>query len=274
MLTSVFVQHWLGLDWCCKLQVSPNLRVYHWNSFSDPSFFHIGGSASPNSYFYRQYHWLLYAYISLHLNCTRVWSDRKKLFTLLRGLGIHLDSPLPILPSESSIWATSARLAVLTNVSFGASVVAMNSYLPSLAKESSQVIEAHRVLVISSQEQHGESRHRSSPELDHENLQTPLISHPIQLPLSCHHHPESDIVIRYRERHRESRRLELQWAMLRVFSCSQSVEKLRGSTFALRLAIGVSGIWWAIPACSDLATRCRWNWGELWAGWGRWDKNK
>jgi len=57
----------------------------------------------------------------------------------------------PILPSESSIWVTSVPLVVLANASFGASVVAMNSYLPSLAKESHKLekpmkysLQAHR----------------------------------------------------------------------------------------------------------------------------------
>ena len=54
------------------------------------------------------------------------------------------------LPSSSPLWLLSALFAVCANVSFGASVVAMNTYLPSLMRDSSKVIGAQKELDKSS----------------------------------------------------------------------------------------------------------------------------
>jgi len=192
--------------------------------------------------------------VELHSGLSLIAPHRKKLLLFFAALGSISTVLFLILPSESSIWVMSALLAVLANVSFGASVVAMNSYLPSLAKESPQVREAYRVLVISSQEQHGESRRHSSLDFDHESLQTPLISQ---------YDPTSDTTASSMP---SSSRARYHDTLSRVTSRISSlgiamgyaagiflltvvlvpVEKLRGSTFSLRLAIGVSGIWWAI----------------------------
>ena len=46
------------------------------------------------------------------------------------------------LSSSSLIWMTVSLLAILANLGFGASVVAMNAYLPSLAREDKDVVES------------------------------------------------------------------------------------------------------------------------------------
>ena len=50
------------------------------------------------------------------------------------------------LPSSSPLWLLSTLFAVCANVGFGASVVAVNAYLPSLARDSPEVIEAQKEL--------------------------------------------------------------------------------------------------------------------------------
>jgi len=181
---------------------------------------------------------------------TLIAPHRKKLLLSFAALGSISTILFLILPSESSIWVTSALLAVLANVSFGASVVAMNSYLPSLAKESPEVREAYRALVASSQEQHSESHHHSSLESERESLQAPLIPRYDEI--------ASSVPLSSRARYDDtlsqvtSRISSLGIAMgyaagiFLLIIVLIPVEKLHGSTFALRLAIGLSGIWWSI----------------------------
>ena len=47
-----------------------------------------------------------------------------------------------ILPSSSPIWQMSSLLTIVSNVCFGASIVALNAYLPSLARNSEEVTKA------------------------------------------------------------------------------------------------------------------------------------
>ena len=128
-----------------------------------------------------------------------------------------------------------------------ASVVAMNSYLPSLAKESPQVREAYEVLVASSQEQHNESGHHSSLEFERESLQAPLI--PRYDPTSDE--IASSVPSSSRTRYdntspRVTSRISLLGILMGFTVVLVVVEKLCESTLALRLAIGLSGIWWTI----------------------------
>ena len=161
-----------------------------------------------------------------------------------------------ILPSKSSIWVISALLAVLANVSFGVSIVAMNSYLPSLARESQEVRETHRMLVADSREQYGESRHHSSLEFQRESPHAPLIPQYEHDPtfgrtaspmLSSSRTGYDDTLSRVTSRI-SSLGIAMGYAagIFLLIVVLVPVKKLRGSTFALRLAIGLSGIWWAI----------------------------
>src|ERR1700691_6276063 len=65
---------------------------------------------------------------------------RKRLLLTFAFLGAAAAALFLLLPSSSPVWLLSASLAVLANVGFGASVVAMNAYLPSLAKISPEVV--------------------------------------------------------------------------------------------------------------------------------------
>lgn len=135
------------------------------------------------------------------------------------------------------------------NVGFGASVVAMNSYLPSLAKGSPDVVQVLSEIqdAQSNSLEQTADHHDSEYTGDHEGPEAPLI-HRQQT-------PEINVLkARYDN--------ELSRATSRISSFGIAlgygagifllilalipVTMLKGSTFALRLAIGLSGIWWAL----------------------------
>ncbi|KAG7085607.1 hypothetical protein E1B28_003157 [Marasmius oreades] len=151
------------------------------------------------------------------------------------------------LPSSSPVWFLSACLAVVANVGFGVSVVAMNAYLPSLAKASPTVVQ----LLANLQEAEATDE-RADDGNDETDSEQPLIQR-----------SQPDNVMKLRSQYET----ELSRATSRISSMGIAlgyaagiclllvalvpVTKMKGTTFALRLAIGLSGIWWAgfsIPA--------------------------
>lgn len=189
---------------------------------------------------------------------------RKKLLLFFAALGSISAMLFLLLPSDSSIWYASALLAILANVSFGASVVAMNAYLPSLAKESPEVVEVHQeILATREQEQDDEGHHQSHSldpsEPEPESPEAPLIPRHDSTPPSA-----SDEVISSSSPSSSKSKYDatLSRATSRISSLGIAmgyaagivllivalvpVTKLGGSTFALRLAIGLSGVWWAV----------------------------
>ena len=150
------------------------------------------------------------------------------------------------------------------NVGFGASVVAMNAYLPSLASESPEVVQM--LLMI-----HAEGHHINDIELavepdveDTENPIVPLISDSTPLVSDAYSPtaaslPSSSVKSQYDETlsrtisRISSRGIALGYAagIILLIIALIPVARLHGSTFALRLAIGLSGLWWmffTIPA--------------------------
>ena len=168
-------------------------------------------------------------------------SHRKRLLLTFALIGAAAATLFLVLPSTSPLWFLSALLAICANVGFGASVVAMNAYLPSLARESPevlQILEEIRSKPVSPSGEDTTSDHVGSP-------------------LIIHHAPSEDVEIlkaRYDS--------ELSRVMSRISSLGIAlgygagiflllvalvpVTLLHGSTFALRVAIGLSGIWWAV----------------------------
>ncbi|KAJ7495983.1 autophagy-related protein 22-like protein [Mycena galericulata] len=166
---------------------------------------------------------------------------RKLLLVFFGLLGAVSATTFLLLPSSSPLWFLSALLASVANVGFGASVVAMNSYLPSLAKDSPEVVEIHNE-IQEALDVTDDGLERAS-----ENPEAPLIPRtPSQ--------ESSAIRARYDT--------ALSRATARISSLGIAtgygagicllivalipVTKLHGSTFSLRLAIGLSGIWWAV----------------------------
>lgn len=154
---------------------------------------------------------------------------------------------------------------MLANVSFGASVVAMNAYIPSLAKESPEVIEVHQeMLIVHSESQGDEGRHHSrsldNSEADPGSPEAPLI--PRQATASSPRDSDAALASSSPSSLKTKYDTTLSRAISRISSIGIAmgytagicllivtlvpVTKLGGSTFALRLAIGLSGVWWAV----------------------------
>ncbi|KAF8151761.1 autophagy-related protein 22-like protein [Crassisporium funariophilum] len=173
---------------------------------------------------------------------------RKRLLLGFAALGSLAATVFLFLPSTSPIWYLSALLAMLANIGFGASVVAMNAYIPSLAQEAPEVI--HILAQIQSAED------TPSPDADHdpdtsiENPSVPLLAGSATYQVVT----KKKLQVQYQT--------ELSRATSRISSLGIAlgygagicllivalipITKLQGSTFALRLAIGLSGIWWAV----------------------------
>ena len=137
---------------------------------------------------------------------------------------------------------------MFANVGFGASIVAMNSYIPSLAKEAPEVVK-----ILNELEPVGDVSNTdidSDPDTSTENPAAPLLGSSAPVDVDKRKHLE------------EEYQAELSRATSRISSLGIAlgygagiallivalipVTKLHGSTFALRLAIGLSGIWWAV----------------------------
>jgi hypothetical protein len=157
-----------------------------------------------------------------------------------------------ILPSSSPVWPLAALFAIISNVCFGASVVAMNAYLPSLARASKEVVDA--MMELDEASRHGqlpndvEDSTRDSDEallLNHGPSEQTLAKQKYSKALST---ATSQI---------SSRGIALGYlaGIILLIVALIPVTKLKGSTFSLRLAIGLSGIWWAafsLPAAAWL----------------------
>ncbi|KAI0804700.1 autophagy-related protein 22-like protein [Irpex lacteus] len=182
---------------------------------------------------------------------------RKPLLLTFASLGSASATLFLLLPSSSPFWLLCAVLAVTANVGFGASVVAMNAYLPGLARESKGVLERGWELERAldgerdgDDEEDGvdeEGRERSSEE--------PLLSTATTSPGPT---PKSQTIESLRTAYTTS----LSRATSRISSLGIAlgytagillllvalvpVTLLHGTTFALRLAIGMSGVWWVV----------------------------
>ncbi|KAF5376431.1 hypothetical protein D9615_008652 [Tricholomella constricta] len=176
---------------------------------------------------------------------------RKRLLLVFALLGATAATVFLVLPSTSPVWFLAAPLAVCANVGFGASAVAMNAYLPSLAKESPEVqqilaeIDSEHESTSSSTGHHDLDNDPSGP--DHEHPSSPLIQRA----------PSDEVQVL-----KAKYDTELSRVMSRISSLGIAlgygagifllivalipVTLLHGSTFALRLAIGLSGIWWVV----------------------------
>jgi len=169
---------------------------------------------------------------------------RKRLLLTFAFLGAAAAALFLLLPSSSPVWLLSALLAVLANVGFGASVVAMNAYLPSLAKISPEV-----VLLLE------ELENTTYSVID--NPDEDAINETSEQPL-LHSSPPDEIAQGLGKKYDTT----LSNAISRISSLGIAlgysagiillilalipVTSLHGSTFSLRLAIGLSGVWWAV----------------------------
>ncbi|TFK38412.1 MFS general substrate transporter [Crucibulum laeve] len=181
---------------------------------------------------------------------------RKLLLLSFALLGAAAATTFLALPSSSPIWWLSAFLAMCANVGFGASVVAMNAYLPSLAKEAPEVQAALKALEDSRETDEENTFPQSAErEVDHDSegsdsSTAPLI--PSSSPSSSSPSPKLKTEYENTLSRTTSRISSLGIALgygAGIFGLILAlipVTKMGGSTFALRLAIGLSGVWWAV----------------------------
>lgn len=156
------------------------------------------------------------------------------------------------LPSSSPVWFLVAPLAILAIVAFGASVVALNAYLPSLARSAREVREkaalVERIREGGIGDEEVEQSHSGDPSGEgfDPNLKKALESYNVTLS-----HTTSRI---------SSRGIALGYAagIALLFVALIPVTIMNGSTFSLRLAVSMSGIWWGLftvcPSLVDFVT--------------------
>ncbi|KAI0065158.1 MFS general substrate transporter [Artomyces pyxidatus] len=135
---------------------------------------------------------------------------RKPLLSFFAFLGSFSALLFLLLPSSSTLWPFSGLLAIFANIGFGASIVVLNSYLPSLAR----------------------SALASSP--TSLALEDDGPTYTAQLSRTTSRISSLGIALGYA-------------AGIALLALTLvPVTRLGGSTFALRLAIGGSGAWWAL----------------------------
>ncbi|TFK98024.1 autophagy-related protein 22-like protein [Pterulicium gracile] len=170
-------------------------------------------------------------------------SRRKPLLLTFAFLGSLAATLFLLLPSTSALWILAAPLAMLANVGFGASIVAMNAYLPELAREDPQMVKLRQELRTTGE---NEGDQDTAPLLDpaadhddeegaHQGVRTPdSKAYDAALSSTTSRISSLGIALGY-----------LAGIIMLILSIIP-VRQLGGSTFSLRLAIGLSGIWWAV----------------------------
>ena len=156
-----------------------------------------------------------------------------------------------LLPSSSPIWPSSALLGICANVGFGASVVAMNAYLPTLARASEEVVKARTELVSSG------AAHEEAEEHDGDASAPLLSEHDTPQPHDGAAREAYNTALSRATSRISSQGIALGYAagIVLLAIALVPVTRLHGTTFSLRLAIGLSGIWWAafsLPAAAWL----------------------
>ncbi|KAI0684870.1 autophagy-related protein 22-like protein [Cytidiella melzeri] len=180
-----------------------------------------------------------------------------------------------LLPSSSPLWPASALLGICANVGFGASIVAMNTYLPNLARHSEEVVkrraELHEAFVSAGIPRLSADNPPSTGTLVLE-AEEPLLSPEVRTGQidgagsvsQDHSSPELELLksaystaLSRATSQISSQGIALGYVagVLLLLVALIPVTLLHCTTSALRLAIGLSGICWAlfsIPAAAWL----------------------
>ncbi|KDQ52540.1 hypothetical protein JAAARDRAFT_40140 [Jaapia argillacea MUCL 33604] len=173
---------------------------------------------------------------------------RKRLLLSFASLGSTSAILFLLLPSTSPLWPLAALLAIIANVSFGASVVAMNAYLPVLARGVPEVVEARERLKV------GEAREDEDVEHESHDVDDPLLSQQtsldLLLPASSTPSPQTNYtnLLSFHTSRLSSLGIALGYSsgIILLLLTLVPVTLLKGSTWSLRLAIGLSGVWWGV----------------------------
>lgn len=159
---------------------------------------------------------------------------RKLLLLAFAALGSTSAILFITLSSSSPVWLLCGLLAALANVSFGASTVVANSYLPTLARSTGQV----RKLAAAVE------RLRSTiSEEEQFSVQDDNPTSPLKLALESYTKAVSRAAAAI-----SSKGIAIGYAagIILLGVAIVPVTMLGGSTFSLRLAICLSGVWWAL----------------------------
>ncbi|EPS96947.1 hypothetical protein FOMPIDRAFT_1052802 [Fomitopsis schrenkii] len=179
---------------------------------------------------------------------------RKRLLFAFAALGSISAMFFLAIPSSSLIWPAVGLLAICANVGFGASFVALNAYIPSLARSTREVTAAQAELVRL-RELHAQ-RPAAPPtpsisDADADSGWEPLLApppadtdHPDVLAAKLAH----DTALSAATARISSHGIALGYGagIALLLLALIPVTRLGGSTFALRLAVGLSGAWWAL----------------------------
>jgi UMF1 family MFS transporter len=182
---------------------------------------------------------IIYIYV-LHLMISLPAPHRKRLLLAFAFLGAAAAALFLVLPSTSAVWLLSAILAVFANVGFGASVVAMNAYLPSLARISPDVIP-----LLEELENAPDSVIIDNEDSANITSEEPLLPNSLPNETTQGVRKQYDIALSNAISRISSLGIALGYSagIILLILALIPVTNLHGSTFSLRLAIGLSGIW-------------------------------
>ncbi|KAI0942695.1 hypothetical protein AcW1_003257 [Taiwanofungus camphoratus] len=186
-------------------------------------------------------------------------SHRKRLLLTFAAFGAVSAMFFLLLPSSSPVWFLAAPLAIFANVGFGASVVALNAYLPALARGAREVVVARSTLWHLTDLHMGSDNTVIHPgdgaedmNRDTQSAEEPLL--PRFSPGDASNAELSatktvyDTALSAATARISGQGIALGYAagITMLLLALIPVSTLGGSTFALRLAIGLSGVWWAL----------------------------
>lgn len=163
---------------------------------------------------------------------------RKRLLLLFAAVGSATSSVFLVLPSKAA-WLplVAAFLTLIGNMTYAASIVCANAFLPGLAREDTAVVAARRTL------------RASVPDLEEETPRSSIEEVRQLLP-----DVDTDAKAKYDKLlSLTTSRLSATGVAIGFFSGVSMLALLlipvsigKGSTAALELAIGLSGVWWAV----------------------------
>ena len=158
------------------------------------------------------------------------------------------------LPSTSPVWLLCVLLAIMANIGFGASIVALNSYLPMLAQEAEEVVHCKNEL-----HKYADGHPRATTALtererssDADDAEDPLLPRVLGGEQADEHLAALNTNYNATLSRTTSRISSTGIALGYISGISLllialiPVNKLGGSTFSLRLANTMTGFWWAL----------------------------
>lgn len=169
-------------------------------------------------------------------------------FALIGSISAALFLPIPLSSLPSPLWwLLAAILTINANIGFGASLVALNSYLPGLAKDSPEVVQILQETEVIAPAENGEQDNDEDSSAPLISSQTTLAALPPQA------RAEYERRLSAATSRISSQGIALGYVagITLLILTLIPVTLMKGSTFSLRLSIGLSGIWWllfSVPA--------------------------